>query len=99
VPVPTGALIKLIERDAHELKLYADLTKVEEGLLGVTFFDPPARSGLPAAYTRTPLARTFFASRLPTSTSTCGFRTRSISGRGARSARSSAARRRRDARA
>lgn len=43
VPVPTGALIKLIERDAKELKLYADLTKVEEGLLGVTFFDPPAK--------------------------------------------------------
>ena len=43
VPVPTGALIKLIERDAKELKLYADLTRVEEGLLGVTFFDPPAK--------------------------------------------------------
>jgi hypothetical protein len=43
VPVPTGALIKLIERDARELNLYADLTKVEEGLLGVTFFDPPGK--------------------------------------------------------
>jgi hypothetical protein len=43
VPVPTGALIKLIERDAHELKLYADLTQVEEGLLGITLFDPPAK--------------------------------------------------------
>ena len=44
VPVPTGALIKLIERDARELKLYADLTQVEEGLLGVTFFDPPQKA-------------------------------------------------------
>jgi hypothetical protein len=43
VPVPTGALIKLIERDARELNLYADLTEVEEGLLGVTFFDPPGK--------------------------------------------------------
>ncbi len=43
VPVPTIALIKLIERDAKELKLYADLTKVEEGFLGVTFFAPPAK--------------------------------------------------------
>ena len=43
VPVPTGALIKLIERDVRELNLYADLTQVEEGLLGVTFFDPPRK--------------------------------------------------------
>jgi hypothetical protein len=43
IPVPTGALIKLIERDARELNLYADLSKVEEGLLGVTFFDPPRK--------------------------------------------------------
>jgi hypothetical protein len=43
IPVPTGALIKLIERDARELNLYADLTKVEEGLLGVTFFEPPGK--------------------------------------------------------
>lgn len=43
IPVPTGALIKLIERDARELNLYADLTQVEEGLLGVTFFDPPRK--------------------------------------------------------
>ena len=43
VPVPTGALIKLIERDAREFNLYADLTKVEDGLLGVTFFDPPGK--------------------------------------------------------
>jgi uncharacterized protein DUF955 len=44
VPVPTGALIKLIERDARPpLNPYADLSQVEEGLLGVTFFDPPAK--------------------------------------------------------
>jgi hypothetical protein len=43
IPVPTGALIKLIERDARELNLYADLTEVEEGLLGVTFFEPPGK--------------------------------------------------------
>ena len=74
VPVPTGALIKLIERDAHELKLYADLTQVEEGLLGVTLFDPPAKPEVRIAgkLYRDPM-------------------TRSTNGRGARSARSSAA--------
>jgi hypothetical protein len=43
IPVPTGALIKLIERDALELNLYSDLTKVEQGLWGVTFFEPPKK--------------------------------------------------------
>jgi hypothetical protein len=43
IPVPTGALIKLIERDALEVNLYSDLTKVEQGLWGVTFFEPPKK--------------------------------------------------------
>jgi len=40
-PVPTGALSKLIERDARELNLYTNLK--QEGLLGVTNFEPPQR--------------------------------------------------------
>ncbi len=44
VPVPTGALTKLIERDAKELNLHADLTQLEEGIIwGVTDFIPPER--------------------------------------------------------
>jgi hypothetical protein len=44
IPVPTGAIIKLIERDARPpLDLYADLSKVEERIWGVTFFDPPRK--------------------------------------------------------
>lgn len=94
VPVPTGALIKLIERDAHELKLYADLTKVEEGLLGVTFFDPPAKPEVRIAgkLYRDPHGAHLVRFTLATNTSTCRFMTRSISSRGARSARSSAVR-------
>jgi hypothetical protein len=42
-PVPTGALTKLIERDARELNLYANLKRAELGLLGVTNFEPPKR--------------------------------------------------------
>ena len=42
-PVPTGALTKLIERDARELNLYANLNRAEQGLLGVTNFEPPKR--------------------------------------------------------
>jgi len=38
IPVPNGALIKLVERDARDLDLYAELP---EGVLGVTYFDPP----------------------------------------------------------
>jgi hypothetical protein len=41
--VPTGALTKLIERDARELNLYANLNRAEQGLLGVTNFEPPKR--------------------------------------------------------
>lgn len=42
VPVPTSAIIKLIERSARPpVNLYADLSKVEERIWGVTFFDPP----------------------------------------------------------
>jgi hypothetical protein len=42
-PVPTGALTKLIERDARELNLYANLKRAELGLLGVTNFEPPQK--------------------------------------------------------
>ena len=37
-PVPTGAIIKLIERDADDLDSYADLTAEGEGVEGVTYF-------------------------------------------------------------
>lgn len=40
IPVPNGALIKLVERDAGDLNLYAELP---EGVLGVTYFDPPRK--------------------------------------------------------
>lgn len=40
IPVPNGALLKLIERDARELNVYADLA---EGIHGVTYFDPPRK--------------------------------------------------------
>ena len=40
IPVPNGALLKLIERDAKELSVYADLA---EGIHGVTYFDPPRK--------------------------------------------------------
>jgi hypothetical protein len=40
IPVPNGALIKLVERDARDLNLYAQLP---EGVLGVTYFDPPRK--------------------------------------------------------
>jgi IrrE N-terminal-like domain len=43
LPLPTGALIKLIERDAKELNLHADLTQVEPRILGVTDFEPPTK--------------------------------------------------------
>jgi hypothetical protein len=43
VPVPTGALLKLIERDAKELDVYADLSTEGEGIHGVTYFDPPRK--------------------------------------------------------
>jgi hypothetical protein len=37
-PVPTGAIIKLIERDADDLDSFADLTGEGEGVEGVTYF-------------------------------------------------------------
>jgi hypothetical protein len=37
-PAPTGAIIKLIERDADDLDSYADLTVDGEGVEGVTYF-------------------------------------------------------------
>ena len=37
-PVPTGAIVKLIERDADDLDNYADLTAEGEGVEGVTYF-------------------------------------------------------------
>jgi hypothetical protein len=40
VPVPSGALIRLVERDAADLDLYAQLP---EAALGVTHFDPATR--------------------------------------------------------
>ncbi len=40
LPVPNGALIELIERDAAELNLYAQL---QDGILGVTDFHPPRK--------------------------------------------------------
>jgi hypothetical protein len=40
IPVPSGALIKLVERDAADLELSAELP---EGVLGVTHFDPPRK--------------------------------------------------------
>ena len=44
IPGSTGAIIKLIERDARPpLDLYADLSKVEGRIWGVTFFDPPRK--------------------------------------------------------
>jgi hypothetical protein len=42
-PVPTGALVKLSERDARELNLYADLHRAEHRLLGMTDFEPPKK--------------------------------------------------------
>jgi hypothetical protein len=50
IPVPSGALIKLVERDAADLDLYAELP---EGVLGVTHFDPPRKP-------RVQIARTLF---------------------------------------
>jgi hypothetical protein len=38
IPVPTGAIIRLIERDAADLDLYADLTGEGDGVEGVTYF-------------------------------------------------------------
>jgi hypothetical protein len=38
VRVPTGALIKLLERDAAELNHYADLRSEGDGVEGVTYF-------------------------------------------------------------
>ena len=38
VPVPTGALIKLLMRDAIELNHYADLSSEGDGVEGVTYF-------------------------------------------------------------
>ena len=43
MPIPTGALLKLIERDAADLDLYADLIAEGEGVEGVTYFYPSAR--------------------------------------------------------
>ena len=43
VPIPTGALLKLIERDAADLDLYANLIAEGEGVEGVTYFYPSAR--------------------------------------------------------
>jgi hypothetical protein len=40
LPVPNGALIKLIERDAGALDVYAEL---RDGILGVTDFRPPEK--------------------------------------------------------
>jgi hypothetical protein len=40
IPVPNGAILKLIERDARDLNLYAELP---ESVLGVTYFDPPRK--------------------------------------------------------
>jgi len=37
-PVPTGAIIRLIERDAADLDSYADLAEEGEGVEGVTYF-------------------------------------------------------------
>ena len=50
IPVPGGALIKLVERDAADLDLYAQLP---DGVLGVTHFDPPRKP-------RVQIARTLF---------------------------------------
>jgi hypothetical protein len=50
VPVPSGALIKLVEHDAADLDLYAQLP---EGVLSVTHFDPPRKP-------RVQIARTLF---------------------------------------
>jgi hypothetical protein len=38
VPIPTSALTRLIERDADDLDLYADLSKDGQGIDGVTDF-------------------------------------------------------------
>lgn len=42
-PIPTDLLTKLIERDADDLDLYADLAAEGEGIQGVTEFVPGAR--------------------------------------------------------
>lgn len=42
-PLPTGTLIKLIERDAASINLYADLSREGEGVEGVTYFYPGAK--------------------------------------------------------
>lgn len=39
-PIPTDALMKLIERDANELDIFADLSKEGQGVQGVTDFFP-----------------------------------------------------------
>jgi hypothetical protein len=38
VPVPTGGLIKLLEKYAADVNLYADLSREGEGVEGVTVF-------------------------------------------------------------
>lgn len=43
VPVPNGALLKLIERDARDLNVYADLSSEGDGVEGVTYFEPPQK--------------------------------------------------------
>src|SRR5581483_8263475 len=43
LPIPTDALSKLIERDAHDLDLYADLSDEGEDVEGVTLFIPGAK--------------------------------------------------------
>jgi hypothetical protein len=40
LPIPTEALTKLIERDAEDLDLYADLSEEGEDVEGVTAFVP-----------------------------------------------------------
>jgi hypothetical protein len=44
LPLPTNDLTKLIERDAADLDLYADLTDEGDDVEGVTYFQPAITS-------------------------------------------------------
>jgi hypothetical protein len=43
IPIPTGALIKLLQRDAADFNHYADLREEGDGVEGVTYFNSGRR--------------------------------------------------------
>jgi hypothetical protein len=74
-PVTTDDLTVLIERDAKDLDIYADLTGYGAGVEGVTEFRPgqSLQCGYPEALARPRTWKTAFVRRLPMNTamSTC----------------------------